>query len=228
MESPVPGYHQQMLIILNYPCPVEGLITIFAGLIFLAFVPPAVGNGKPLISFGRWSYFTEREVHIIRNRVILDDHQKAQKHIRISGADILNTFRQKRIWLHVFITLVPMTAVQGLTTYTPTIIKSEGFSTVKANALASVPIFCSIAMLIITAVIWFVCILIFETKESTRLTLYFFFSSDWTGHRGPAMLFICTWSLIADVCLRTLPYTVSVWHRYAAVVMALMMYANIQ
>ena len=50
---------------------VEGLITLFIGIIFTLFVPPAAGDGRPLIAMGRWSYFTERESHIIRNRVLL-------------------------------------------------------------------------------------------------------------------------------------------------------------
>lgn len=133
---------------------VEGLITIFAGIVFILFLPPAVGNGKPLISAGRWSYFTERESHIIRNRVLLDDPRKAKGHIKISGSDILSTVRQLRVWIHVFITLSNICTVQGLSTYTPSMIKSFGFGAIRANALASVGTYCAIVFMLILSYLW--------------------------------------------------------------------------
>ncbi|KKY25730.1 putative mfs transporter [Phaeomoniella chlamydospora] len=183
---------------------VEGLITIFVGIVFVLFIPPAVGNGKPLISGGRWSYYTERETYIMRQRVLLDDPLKARGGIKITGGDILDTLKQKRIWLHVLITLTGMSAVQALTTYTPSIIKSLGYDTVKANAMASVPLFCSLVLLIPFSVL-----------------------ADWTGHRGPFVWLIATWMLIAYANLRALPYTVSKLHRYGVVVVAAMPYADI-
>ncbi|GAB1198288.1 hypothetical protein APSETT444_007602 [Aspergillus pseudonomiae] len=117
---------------------VEGLITIFAGIIFTLLVPPKAGNGYALIGLKRWSYFTPRESHIIRNRVLLDDPRKARGHIKITAKDIWNTVRQPNTIQHFFITLVAMSGFQGLTQYTPSMIKSFGFSAVRANALASV------------------------------------------------------------------------------------------
>ncbi|GLI81670.1 hypothetical protein PoHVEF18_010057 [Penicillium ochrochloron] len=131
---------------------VEGLLTLLIGIVFTLFVPPNVGDGRPLISFGRWSYFTERESHIIRNRVLLDDPRKAKGHIQISRSDIWKTLKQPRIMQHVFLTLVSMSGFQGLTQYTPSLIKSLGFSAIRANALASVPVYCSIVWLTILSV----------------------------------------------------------------------------
>lgn len=133
---------------------VEGLITIFAGIIFVLFLPPRVGDGRPLASFGRWSYFTDRESRVIKDRVILDDPIKARGHIRITGEDIIRTARNPRIIQHFFITLVSMSAVQGLTQYTPSMIKSLGFSAVRANALASVPVYCFMVLLVILSYLW--------------------------------------------------------------------------
>lgn len=129
--------------------PVEGLITLFIAIVFTLFVPPSAGDGRPLIAFGRWSYFTERESHIIRNRVLLDDPRKAKGHIQISGSDIWQTVKQPRILQHVFVTLVSMTGFTGLTQYTPSMIKGLGFGAVKANALASVPVYCGMVWLIV-------------------------------------------------------------------------------
>lgn len=117
---------------------IDGLITIAIGIAFILFIPPSVGDGNPLISFGRFSYFTERESHILVNRVLLDDPQKARGKIHISGKDILSTIIRPRIWVHIIISMVHIAALQGLGTYTPSIIKSLGFPTVRANAMASV------------------------------------------------------------------------------------------
>ena len=121
----------------------EGLITIFAGFVFTLFIPPKAGDGRPLISGGRWSYFNKRESQIIRDRVLLDDPLKAQGHIKITGRDIWDTVRQANVIQHFFISLISMSAYQGLNHYTPSMIKSFGFGSVNANALASVPVYCS-------------------------------------------------------------------------------------
>lgn len=85
----------------------------------------------------------------MRNRVLLDDPKKARGHIQISKSDVGRALKNPRIMQHVLLTLVSMSAFQGLTQYTPTMIKSFGFGSVKANALASVPVYCSIIWLTI-------------------------------------------------------------------------------
>lgn len=130
---------------------VEGLITIFIAMILTLFLPPSVGNGKPLISGGRWSYFTPRETHIIQNRVLLDDPRKARGGIKITGRDIWNAVRQPQIIQHFFVSLVSMSGFQGLTMYTPSLIKSFGFSATRANALDAVPVYCGIVWLVMLA-----------------------------------------------------------------------------
>lgn len=112
---------------------------------------------------GRWSYFSERETQIIRNRVLLDDPRKARGQIHISRSDIWQTVCQPRILQHCFLTLVSMSAFQGLTQYTPSLIKSLGFGAVRANALASVPVYCSIVWLTILGYISYV-----STPVTTR------------------------------------------------------------
>ncbi|KAJ6116077.1 hypothetical protein N7523_006494 [Penicillium sp. IBT 18751x] len=182
---------------------VEGLMTLFIGIVFTLFVPPKAGDGRALIGFGRWNYFTERESQIICNRVLLDDPRKARGHIQISRSDIWNTVKQPRILQHALLTLVSMSGFQGLTQYTPTMIKSLGFSAIRANALASVPVYCSIVWL-------------------TALSL----AADWTGHRGPFVLIAITWNVISYVCLRTTPYATGKWHRYAVIAIANVSYCS--
>ncbi|KAJ5902579.1 hypothetical protein N7495_003107 [Penicillium taxi] len=182
---------------------VEGLITIFIGIVFTLFVPPKAGDGRALVSLGRWSYFNERESHIIVNRVLLDDPRKARGHIQISGSDIWKTVKQPRIIQHFLVTLVSMSGFQGLAQYTPTLIKSLGFTSVRANALASVPIYCGIIWMTILSV-----------------------GSDWTGHRGPFVLISITWNLISYACLRTMPRTDGQWHKYGVIVVANISYCS--
>ncbi|KAJ6100450.1 hypothetical protein N7499_000080 [Penicillium canescens] len=182
---------------------VEGLITLFIGIIFTLFVPPAAGDGRPLIAMGRWSYFTERESHIIRNRVLLDDPRKARGHIQITKSDIWKTIKEPRIMQHVLLTLVSMSGFQGLTQYTPTMIKKLGFDSVRANALASVPVYCSMVWLAILS-----------------------FAGDRTGHRGPFVLLAITWNVISYVCLRTSNPHASQWHRYGVIAVANISYCS--
>ncbi|KAH9213356.1 MFS transporter [Leptodontidium sp. 2 PMI_412] len=183
---------------------IDGLITISIAFAFILFVPPSVGDGNALFTFGRFSYFTERESHIMTNRVLLDDPQKARGKIHISGQDLLSVFKQPRVWVHVFITMLPMAAVQGLGTYTPSIIKSLGFGTVKANALSSVGIYCAI---VFVAVLSYFC--------------------DLTGQRGPFALISSTWAVITYSCLRTAPITSGKWHRYGLITLANVSYASV-
>ncbi|KAK0108459.1 hypothetical protein ONS95_003262 [Cadophora gregata] len=184
---------------------IDGLITILIAFLFILFVPPSAGDGHALITLGKFNYFTERESHIIKNRVLLDDPQKARGKIRISAHDLISVFKQPRVWVHVFITMLPISAVQGLGTYTPSIIKSLGFGTVKANAMSSVGIYCAI---VFVAILSYFC--------------------DLTGQRGPFALISATWAVITYSCLRTAPITSGKWHRYGLITLANVSYASVQ
>ncbi|PLB51365.1 putative MFS transporter [Aspergillus steynii IBT 23096] len=185
---------------------VEGLITIFAGIVFVLLVPRHAGDGKPLLSRltgGRWSYFTERESQIIRQRVLLDDPLKTQGHVKITGRNIWDTVRQPRIIQHFFITLLAICTLQGLGTYVPSMIKGFGFSAVQANALSSVSVYCGMILLLALS-----------------------FAADKTGHRGPFVLIAITWNVIAFPCLRTLPQSSGKWHKYGALAASYVSYAS--
>ncbi|KAI2602734.1 MFS general substrate transporter [Hypoxylon sp. NC1633] len=173
---------------------VEGAITIGIGIIFLLFMPPRVGNGSPLISFGRWSYFGRRESHILVRRVLLDDPAKTTNHVRISGGDVWTTVRNPRILAHIVITITATVPVNAINTYAPSVIKSLGYGAVRANAMASVGAFVSAIMVV---VLGWLC-------DATRV-------------RAPSLLFGALWSLIAFACLRE-SWGWSAGRRYAAVV----------
>lgn len=175
---------------------VEGCITISLGIFFALFLPPRVGDGRPLISGGKWSYFNSRESYILVRRVLLDDPAKTNNHLQISGRDIAKTVRNPRVLMHTLITLTATIPVSAINSYGPSVIKSFGYSTVKANAMASVGPF--IAIMVVVALGW-LC--------------------DLTGKKGPFVLVPAVWSVIAFTCLRE--GTVDKWstgRKYAAVV----------
>ncbi|KAI8962601.1 MFS general substrate transporter [Daldinia sp. FL1419] len=182
---------------------VEGAITIGIGVIFILFLPPSVGNGSPLISFGRWSYFNRRESYILVRRVLLDDPAKTTNHLRISGSDIWTTVKNPRILLHIVITITATVPVNAINTYGPSVIKNLGYGTVRANAMASVGAFIAAIM---TVLLGWVC--------------------DTTRRRAPAVLVGAIWSLIAFSCLRE-ALNWSAGRKYAAVVFSMAMNSTI-
>ncbi|KAI1779043.1 MFS general substrate transporter [Hypoxylon cercidicola] len=176
---------------------VEGTITIGIGIIFVLFLPPSVGNGSPLISFGRWSYFSRRESYIMVRRVLLDDPAKTTNHLRISGSDVWTTVKNPRILGHILITLTSTIPVNAINAYGPSVIKSLGYGTVRANAMASAGPFISAAMAV---VLGWLC--------------------DTTKRRTPSLLFGAVWSLVAFTCLRE-AWQWSAGRKYAAVVFSM-------
>ncbi|KAI1483471.1 putative allantoate permease [Daldinia eschscholtzii] len=178
---------------------VEGAITIGIGFIFILLLPPSVGNGSPLISFGRWSYFNKRESYILVRRVLLDDPAKATNNLRISGGDVWVIITNPRILLHMIITTTAMIPMYAINTYGPSVIKSLGYDTVKANAMASVGGFIG---MIVTVFLGWMC--------------------DATGRRAPALLISAIWSLIAFSCLRE-AWKWSSERKYAAVIFSMAM-----
>lgn len=180
---------------------VEGCITVGVGLLFILLLPPRVGDGRPLLSTftGKWSYFDSRESYILVRRVVLDDPAKTTNHLHISGADILRTVRNPRILMHTLITLTATVPINAINTYGPSVIKSFGYSAVKANAMASVGPFIAVVMVIMLG--W-LC--------------------DLTGKKGPFVVFAAVWSVIAFTCLRE--GTEDGWstgRKYAAVVFSM-------
>lgn len=176
----------------------EGSITVGVGIIFVLLLPPRVGDGSPLISCGRWSYFSPRESYILVRRVLLDDPAKTTDHLRISGSDVWSAVKNPRILVHVLITLTATISVNAINTYGPSVIKSLGYDSVRANAMASVGSFMAVVMVVFLG--W-LC--------------------DFTARRGPMVLFAALWSMIAFSCLRESVFGWSSGRRYAAVVFSM-------
>ncbi|KAM3531314.1 hypothetical protein NHJ13051_000882 [Beauveria bassiana] len=126
-----------------------GAFTVFCGLIFGFCLPDSFRN--PHSTFlPRYSWFTEREIHILQTRVLIDDPMKGQKKKKIplgafkraaSGMTPPMRFLDWRIWIHFLITLCNNGPQRAFDTYAPSIVTSFGFSGLSSNALAAVGLF---------------------------------------------------------------------------------------
>ena len=94
----------------------EGLFTIFVGLVFLFFLPASPLNPSPIL-FPKWKYFSERESHILHTRILVDDPNKARGGIRITGRDVWTTVTNWRLWPHLLITLTALQPASVLSTH---------------------------------------------------------------------------------------------------------------
>lgn len=137
-----------------------GGFTILSGFIYGFFLPDSVK--RPTSTFlPTVQIFTERECHILRTRILIDDPMKGKKKKRIGLAafkklvctgslDTMFTYADNlqflhwRMWVHFLITLSNNGPQRAFDTYAPTIVSSFGFPALSANALASVGLFLQI------------------------------------------------------------------------------------
>jgi hypothetical protein len=86
---------------------IEGIFTIFIGIIFFLFFPASPWSPYPVL-FPKWKVFNDRERHILHTRVLIDDPKKAQSEIRITGSDVWKTFCNWRLWPHLILTITAL------------------------------------------------------------------------------------------------------------------------
>ncbi|KPI36646.1 putative transporter [Cyphellophora attinorum] len=120
-----------------------GIFTILSGCILGFFLPDSFKN--PHSTFlPKWNMFSEREIHILRNRVLFDDPMKGKKKKRIGRAAFKKAFSSWRMWVHVLITLCNNGPQRAFDTYAPSLVNGFGFASLTSNALASVGLFLQI------------------------------------------------------------------------------------
>ncbi|KAL4812139.1 major facilitator superfamily domain-containing protein [Aspergillus spinulosporus] len=180
---------------------IEGLMTIFVAILFLLFHPKSVRNPSPLPGFNRWSYFSQRQQHIMLSRLGLPNARCGiptdRRRRNVSWKELLDTFKNYRLWFHIALTMLSACALHGLTLYTPRMIKSFGFNTIHSDALSSVAYFGAITM-----------------------TIALGHLSDKTQRRAVFNLISAAWSLITWGCLLTLTDITDKWHKYAILILA--------
>ncbi|KAH7089859.1 major facilitator superfamily domain-containing protein [Paraphoma chrysanthemicola] len=122
-----------------------GGFTIASGITMGLFLPDSIENPRSLF-LPKVRFFTDRELHILRDRVRLDDSSKSNRKQHIGLDAFKRASTNWRIWVHVLITFFNNGPFRGFDTYGPTIIRSFGFLSLTSNALASVGLFLQVPM----------------------------------------------------------------------------------
>ncbi|KAM7205756.1 Major facilitator superfamily domain containing protein [Naviculisporaceae sp. PSN 640] len=117
-----------------------GAFTIFSGFILGFCLPDSFRNPCSTFLPGK-SWFTDRELHILQTRVLLDDPAKGKKKRKIDIGAFKRAFTNWRIWVHVFISLLNNGPQRAFDTYAPSIVTSFEFGKLRSNAMASVGLF---------------------------------------------------------------------------------------
>lgn len=122
---------------------IMGSFTILSGFVLGFFLPDSFRNPRSTF-LPSLEFFTDRELHILQTRVLLDDPMKGKKKKRIGLGAFKKAFSSWRLWVHFCITLLNNGPQRAFDTYSPSIVNSFGFAALSANALASVGLFLQI------------------------------------------------------------------------------------
>ncbi|KAM0712282.1 hypothetical protein Q7P37_011376 [Cladosporium fusiforme] len=120
-----------------------GSFTCFSGVILGCFLPDSFKNPRSTF-LPNIKIFSDRELHILNTRVLLDDPMKGRKKKRIGLTAFKKLFFGWRMWVHFLITLCNNGPQRAFDTYAPSIVSSFGFPPLTSNALASVGLFLQI------------------------------------------------------------------------------------
>ncbi|KAK9897321.1 MFS general substrate transporter [Cystobasidium minutum MCA 4210] len=175
-----------------------GVSTITAGLAALLLIPSSPRKTAGRIRGKGW--LSEREADIFLARLVLDDPlQGHPSTMKIRWSDIKGVLGDWRLWPHLIICLSGLQATASLNTWGATIIKSLGFTAIRANLLNVPP---SILSMILTLPV---------AALVDRYRKY-----------GYAVLLSSTWAFTGLVALYNLPILQKAsWSFYAAYVFTL-------
>ncbi|KXJ93639.1 alternative sulfate transporter [Microdochium bolleyi] len=171
---------------------IDGSMTLIMCIVFILLLPATPLRTLPLCRIKALDIFSDRERQIMNSRILIDDPSKTEPFHRLGLRPILQTLADYRLWCHVAINLLGLVPKGGLALYSPTIIKSLGFSTTEANALSSISNYG-------------VCILSFAVS----------WASDATGVRGPWCVLTCVFPMVFAGALYGLPLSTGAWTRFA-------------
>ncbi|KAL2060788.1 hypothetical protein VTL71DRAFT_8840 [Oculimacula yallundae] len=170
----------------------EGVFTIAVALLILLFLPGSPEHPEPIFSKGLIK-ISASEGEILQKRIASEFPQRIYKsqHMKITLYVVWKTVSNWRRWPHFIATSLIFSTWSPLTTYTPSIIMSLGFSSVEANALASVGAFLVLPIVFIFAAI-----------------------SDRTNKRGLTVFLAIIYYLITLVVIRSTEARVGKWGRW--------------
>ena len=117
---------------------VDGTFTVLISMLFLFLLPHNPLKTTGLVPIKLLDPFTDRDRHILHNRVIIDDPYKEVDTADLKLPQIISALVDYRLWCHFLINVLSLAPKGGLQLYSPSIIKTLGFDTTRANALSSV------------------------------------------------------------------------------------------
>ncbi|KAM0281697.1 hypothetical protein ACHAQH_003428 [Verticillium albo-atrum] len=120
-----------------------GGFTILSGFVFGFFLPDSFKNPRSTFA-PNIKFFSDRELHILQTRVLINDPMKGKKKKKIGLAAFKKAFGNWRLWIHFLITLSNNGPQRAFDTYSPSIVRDFGFAALTSNALASVGLFLQI------------------------------------------------------------------------------------
>ncbi|GAA5865058.1 hypothetical protein JCM8547_007698 [Rhodosporidiobolus lusitaniae] len=177
---------------------IDGVGTIGAGIFTFLLLPKDPRNGG-ILRRGKSIFATEREADIFMARIETDDPLKEQgATLKITSKDIIGVLSDWRLYPHLIMCLSGLQSVGGLSVWGGTIIKSLGFSSVRANLLNTPGPFLTMIFSVILA--WFV--------------------DKWKNLYGLAIIFTATWTVVGLIAVYSLPISATngSWRFYAALI----------
>ncbi|KAG4259423.1 hypothetical protein FPRO04_03515 [Fusarium proliferatum] len=125
----------------------EGIFTIFVGILFILFFPDSPFNPVSLFKFG---VFTEREKEILAKRILKDDPSKIHAKPNVTKEEFRSVMTNWRLIPHVLLTISALAPATTMGSYSPSLVKSFGYERLKSNALVSIGSWA----LVVTNLLW--------------------------------------------------------------------------
>ncbi|TQV96652.1 hypothetical protein V2A60_002962 [Cordyceps javanica] len=118
---------------------IEGAFTIAVSFVFFLLMPESVLETRPL--HGLFDAFSERERAVLVHRIAGPGRCTREAKATMTLDAFRRTLLDVRPWLHMLLNIAAQTPKGALQLYSPSIIKSLGFDTVRANLLNAVSSF---------------------------------------------------------------------------------------
>lgn len=155
-------------------------------------MPTNPSDTRCLVGGSRTDFYSDRERHIMRSRVLLDDPRKVVKLSGIGPRRVLVLLKNYRLWGHMAINIISLAPKGGLGTFGPLIVKQLGFSSINASALNTVSNFGVVFLALLCA--WV---------------------SDKVSSRGPLCLVAAVYSIAFSAAMFGVVESKNKWLRYA-------------
>ncbi|KAL0575233.1 hypothetical protein V5O48_006724, partial [Marasmius crinis-equi] len=173
---------------------IEGILTLFVGLISFVMLPAGPTQTKAWYRPKGW--FDEKEETIMVNRILRDDPSKSGMHNRqgLSVKMVLKALQDWRLWPIYILGLTHLIPVGPPQTYLTLSLRNLGFNTTESNLLSIPSTMIGITTMVLAA-----------------------FFSEMVNSRVAATILLQIWALPLLVALYTFDRNTSQWAYYAVV-----------